>query len=130
MNGLHQTLPEEIEKSLKISYESLNHEEQQIFLDIACFSIGKDRDTWVRIWSGSGWKGLVGLQNLVNKCLVEIDNENIIRMHDHLVDLGRHIADCSELSPRRLWQPIKNLDHLHELLQQSFSVSVLAILKL
>lgn len=109
--------------SLKISYDSLNHEERQIFLDIACFSIGKDKDTWVRIWRGSGWNGLVGFQNLLDKCLVELDDENRIRMHDHLIDLGGAIVDCPELLPHWLWRPIKNL-HLHELLQQSSSISV------
>lgn len=59
----------------------------------------------------------MGFRNLQNKCLAEVDNENKIKMHDHLRDMGRNIA--KEVSmPRRLWGPIKN--H-HELLEQSSS---------
>jgi hypothetical protein len=86
-------LPDEIQDRLKISYHALDEEERQIFLDIACYFIGEDRDMAIRIWDGSGWRGLVGLLNLENKCLVELDRENRIQMHDHLRDLGREIAD-------------------------------------
>lgn len=123
LNGLQQTLPTEVEKSLQISYDSLNHEEQQIFLDIACFSIGEDRDKWIRIWGGLHSKGLVGFKNIENKCLIEVDSENTIRMHDHLRDLGRKIAE-KESMPRRLWrQEIKNIQDLLE--QSSVSASII-----
>lgn len=103
---------------LKISYDSLESEEKDIFLDIACFSIGQNKDKWVRIWKESGWKGSVGLRNLENKCLVEVDSQNEIRMHDHLRDLGRNIAQ-EESKPRRLWNATVN--NLYDLLEQSLS---------
>jgi hypothetical protein len=53
----------EILKRLRISYDSLHEEDQRIFLDIACFFIGEDRDKAIKIW------GTVGLQNLENKCV-------------------------------------------------------------
>eukprot|EP00253_Pinus_taeda_P011449 PITA_11449 len=68
-------VPTEIQQRLKISYDSLNREEQQIFLDIACFFIGEDRDMAIRIWDGSGWNGLWGFQSIQNKCLVELTSE-------------------------------------------------------
>jgi hypothetical protein len=52
LNGLEK-LPSDIQVRLKISYDSLDPEEQQMFLDIACFSIGEDKDKWIRIWGGS-----------------------------------------------------------------------------
>lgn len=102
---LRQNLPGQIEQALKICYDSLAEEEQEIFLDIACFSIGKDRDTWIGIWDESGWKGLVGFQNLMNKALVEVDNENKIVMHDHLKELGRYMV--RDKVPRRFWRATK-----------------------
>lgn len=117
LGGLHK-LPKEIVLSLKISYDSLDSEEQQIFLDIACFSLGEDRDKWIRIWGGSGWKGLVGFRNLQNKCLVEVGSENQIRMHDHLRDLGRKIAE--ESNPRRLWGA--TIRKINDLLELSYPV--------
>lgn len=101
---ISKVLPADIQNRLKISYDSLDHQDKQIFLDIACFLLGKNRDTAIRIWEGSGWEGSLGLVNLENRCLVEIDNKNRLRMHHHLRDLGRYLADKEPPGcPRRLW---------------------------
>lgn len=101
LDSLQQILPTEIERILKISYDALNKEEQQIFLDIACFFTGNNKNMALRIWNGSGWKGWLGFQNLQRRCLVEVDGEKNIRMHDHLREMGRKIANASEM--RRLF---------------------------
>lgn len=113
LSKMSKVLPSDIQSRLKISYDSLDDEEKEIFLDIACFFVGEDKDTVIRISQGSGWEGSLGIANLENKCLVKVDRENRIRMHDHLRDLGRYLAD-KEL-PRnllRLWRPIDNLTPL------------------
>lgn len=94
---LQRVLPEEIQQSLQNSYEALDREEKEIFLDIACFFIGEDRDTAIRIWDG----GVYGFHNLQSRCLVEVDDQNKIKMHDHLRHLGRDLAKAPGL-PRRL----------------------------
>jgi hypothetical protein len=43
-------LPRDIQSTLQISYDALDEVEKQIFLDIACFFIGEDRNTAIRIW--------------------------------------------------------------------------------
>jgi len=111
-------LPSEIQKRLKISYDALDGEEKQIFLDIACYFIGEDRDMALRIWDRSGWNGLVSFLNLQDKCLVELDG-NIIRMHDHLRDMGREIADQEKLGGH-LWRPTNDIN---DLWQQSSVIS-------
>jgi Leucine-rich repeat (LRR) protein len=88
---------------LNVLYDALSGEEQQIFLDVACFFIGEDRDSAIRIWNKSGWKGLLRFGNLENRCLLEVDNENKIRMQDCLRDMGRGLAKASEF-PCRLCQ--------------------------
>jgi len=40
----------------------------------------------------------VGFRNLENKCLVEVDRENRLKMHDHLGDLRRDIANQEKSS--------------------------------
>jgi hypothetical protein len=65
-------LPSDILSRLRISYDALDKEEKHIFLDIACFFIGEDRDTAIRIWDGSDWDGWLSLKNLQNRCLVEV----------------------------------------------------------
>ena len=99
--------PIEIKKCHKISYDSLTEEEQEIFLDIACFFIGVNRDTAISIWNGSGWKGRWGFQNLQDKCLVEVDSSNVMHMHDQVRDMGRDVAEKS--SPHRLWRWTDNI---------------------
>jgi hypothetical protein len=109
-------LPEDIQSRLKISYDSLDKKDKQIFLDTACFFIGEDKDTAIRIWGGEDKDTAIvreGLLNLENKCLIEVDSKNHIIMHDHLRDLGRDIAENE--SPYRLWRLTDNfLDDLPE----------------
>lgn len=149
LDGLSQTLPDDIEAKLRISYDSLSEKEQQIFLDIACFAIGEDVDKWIKIWNGSGWQGLSGFRNLQYKCLVEVHmppleleryllfdagigntttfdfsadifcKDKKIRMHDHLRDLGRNIAD-TEVHSHRVWN---SGERLRDLLEESPSVN-------
>eukprot|EP00253_Pinus_taeda_P023125 PITA_23125 len=119
LRKISKILPEDIQKTLKISYDSLDEEEKQIFIDIACFLIGERKDRAIRIWDGSGWEGSLGLQNLQNKCLVELkaggissrelvrnDEVLCISMHDHLRDLGRSLPDTEHL--RRIWRVTGN----------------------
>jgi hypothetical protein len=117
-NKISKIIPNDILSSLKISYDNLDPEEKKIFLDIACFFIGEHRETVIRIWNGSGWEGWLGLRNLENRCLVEVDGENRIRMNDHLRDLGRDMAEKEPSEcPRRIWRVTDNL--LHNLSGQS-----------
>lgn len=101
VDKLSRIMPDDIKLSLKISYDALYKEEKEMFLDIACFFFECSSSTAIAVWDGSGWNGLHGLQRLVNKCLVELDEVNYIRMHDNLKDLGREIAN--QRSPYRLW---------------------------
>ncbi|GLJ43802.1 hypothetical protein SUGI_0911870 [Cryptomeria japonica] len=123
LEKLKETLPGDIKRRLKISTDTLDNVEKQIFMDIACFFIEKSITDAMSIWKGSGWKARRGLETLKEKCLIEeeamclseykwdsSEYGSALRMHDHLRDLGREMAD--ELShPRRVWRPqfIKSL---------------------
>eukprot|EP00253_Pinus_taeda_P020195 PITA_20195 len=97
LNKLGRTLPSEIKQKLQISYNALEEEEKEIFLDIACFFIGEDRDRVIRILGESGF------QNIVDRSLVDVDRKKRIKMHDHVRDMGRELAKGSGL-PGRLWR--------------------------
>ncbi|KAH9288615.1 hypothetical protein KI387_032732 [Taxus chinensis] len=118
LEKVRKRLPDGIKQILKISFDALDNEEKQIFLDIACFFIGKSKSMATKIVKGSGWSAELALQNLKDKCLVEEGyevgyayGEVVLRMHDHLRDLGREIADDLN-NPRRLWHPqfLKSLE--------------------
>ncbi|GLJ10474.1 hypothetical protein SUGI_0128910 [Cryptomeria japonica] len=94
-------LPRDIMMKLKVSYDALDKDEQEMFMDVACFFIGENISLAIAVWDGSGWNGLLGWETLVNKCLVNLDEHDCITMHDHLRDLGRNLANNH--SPSRLW---------------------------
>eukprot|EP01018_Ginkgo_biloba_P032065 Gb_09090 [translate_table: standard] len=89
---------------LQGGYDSLSEEEKEIFVDIACFFLGEDKNLAIRIWNGSGWRGSRGVQTLDGKGFVELDEQNRLKMHDYLREFGREIADHAG-SPCRLWLP-------------------------
>ncbi|GLJ40672.1 hypothetical protein SUGI_0839800 [Cryptomeria japonica] len=96
-------LPDNILHRLNANYDALEVDEQNMFLDIACFLVGEKISLATAVWDGCGWNGEYCFENLVNKCLVELDGQNRIRMHDHFRELGREIA--VQHSPYRLWLP-------------------------
>ncbi|XP_057846589.2 disease resistance protein RUN1-like [Cryptomeria japonica] len=122
LEKVSETLPQELKQKLRISFDSLNEDEKQIFMDIACFFVDKQKSVALRVWDGTGWSGLHALQNLKNKGLVEEveqlswngpqwhDDRVSLRMHRHLRVMGREIADGIDF-PRRLWrhQDLKSL---------------------
>ncbi|KAH9287876.1 hypothetical protein KI387_031993, partial [Taxus chinensis] len=112
LDKIYRVLQKDIKETLKISYDVLDDEDKEVFLDVACFFIGKEISLAIEVWNGSGWTGLHSWENLLNKCLVELDEDNCIKMHDHLRDLGREIA--SKHSPRRLWRPEQVTDFQNE----------------
>ena len=99
---------DQVQRKLKISYDGLNDDtEKEIFLDIACFFIGMDRNDVIQILNGCGLFAEIGISVLVERSLVTVDDKNTLGMHDLLRDMGREII--REKSPRepeersRLW---------------------------
>ncbi|GLJ35495.1 hypothetical protein SUGI_0713770 [Cryptomeria japonica] len=103
LKKISRILPTDIRNRLRVSYDALDEEEKQTFLDVACFFIGQDKMTAIAVWDGSGLSGLYSWERLVNKCLVDLDDNNGIRMNDQLRDLAREIAKSQP--PYRVWSP-------------------------
>ncbi|XP_056159818.1 disease resistance protein L6-like [Syzygium oleosum] len=78
-------------KKLKISYDALSFEQQQIFLDIASFFIHEDKTNAIYMWEECGLLRKDGVDVLNNRCLIKIAENNTFRMHDQLRVLGREI---------------------------------------
>ncbi|XP_058216139.1 disease resistance protein RPV1-like [Rhododendron vialii] len=92
-------------KKLQISYDYLDENDKELFLHIACFFIGKGKDFIVRILDDL--YPTVGIQTLIDRCLLTINGHNKLMMHQLLQQMGREIV-CQE-SPKepgkrsRLW---------------------------
>ena len=78
---------QEIQSVLKRSYDELDHTQKEIFLDIACFFNGEDKDRVTRILDACGFYARSGIQVLSDKCLITIF-DNTISMHDLLQLMG------------------------------------------
>jgi hypothetical protein len=116
---------DQVQEKLKISYDGLNDDTmKEIFLDIACFFIGMDRNDVIQILNGCGLFAEVGINVLVERSLVTVDDKNMLGMHDLLRDMGREII--REKSPKepeersRLWF---HKDVLGVLIEQTVSTS-------
>ena len=100
-------LDKDIQKILQISYEGLDENERDIFLDIACFFQGCNKNYVVDISNACNCYPVFGIQKLIDKCLVTIDQFNTLWMHDLLQQMGREIV--RQESPKnpgersRLW---------------------------
>ncbi|KAF5468766.1 hypothetical protein F2P56_012895 [Juglans regia] len=81
-----------IQKVLCISYDGLDDNEKEIFLDIAFFFNGQYLDHVVKILDSCGFSPENGIKRLIDKCLITITTYNTLWMHDLLQDMGREIV--------------------------------------
>ncbi|XP_068322709.1 uncharacterized protein [Pyrus communis] len=97
-----------IHRRLEISYEGLTDDDvKAIFLDISCFFTGMNKDYVMTVLDGCQFYPEIGIQELQDQCLVTVDKEGNLMMHDLIQGMGREIV-CAE-SPdnpgkrSRLW---------------------------
>ncbi|XP_024042909.1 TMV resistance protein N, partial [Citrus clementina] len=82
---------EEIQEVLKISYDSLDDSQKNVFLDIAFFFEGEHGDEVTSFFDASGLEAKIELSVLEGKSLITCFH-NHIRMHDLIRDMGREIV--------------------------------------
>ncbi|XP_054816455.1 disease resistance protein Roq1-like [Prosopis cineraria] len=113
----YQRIPiKEIQQVLKVSYDSLEEYEQEIFLDIACCF---KEDSLEYVKSALYARGICpdyDINVLIDKCLIKIDSGRVT-MHQLIQDMGREIV--RQQSPKepgkrsRLWYH-KDIIHVLE----------------
>ncbi|XP_035547068.1 disease resistance protein RPV1-like isoform X3 [Juglans regia] len=97
----------DIQMILRTSYDGLDDNEKDIFLDIACFFKTKDVDYVIKVLDSCRFFPDDGIQRLMDKCLMSVDESGKLWMHDLLQDMGREIV--RQESPKepgkrsRLW---------------------------
>ncbi|KAM7519348.1 hypothetical protein LguiB_018310 [Lonicera macranthoides] len=90
----------DILKKLKISFDDLDREVQDTFLDVACFFEGQEKEYVTRILDSFGFYPNRSIPLLVYKSLIYDSRENTLRMHNLIREMGRRI---DREKPRRLW---------------------------
>jgi hypothetical protein len=99
---------EELWSVLKISYNHLDKQLQNMFLDIACFFSGLKISTICRAWSGDNEYPKFELQNLQHRSLVEWKEDGILHIHEQLRDMGQSIAMELPIMNQFIWKSNKS----------------------
>ncbi|KAL3745228.1 hypothetical protein ACJRO7_014357 [Eucalyptus globulus] len=81
-----------VQESLRISYDALDEDVQQIFLDIACFFNRSSKQIPTYMWDACNFFPGKGIELLSLMSLIKIDKDGKIMMHDQLRDLGKEIV--------------------------------------
>ncbi|KAG2668009.1 hypothetical protein I3760_15G140700 [Carya illinoinensis] len=85
----------DIQEKLKISYDGLDAFTKNIFLDIACFFKGDEREYVTKILDNRAFIAYSSIKQLKDKCLItfdQYDGSQYLRMHDLIQDMGREIV--------------------------------------
>ncbi|KAK3417447.1 hypothetical protein EUGRSUZ_H01900, partial [Eucalyptus grandis] len=91
LEKLAESPTKDIYSVLKISFDALEENEKDIFLDITCFFKGWGRDYVTRVLDGCGLKTLTGIQILIDRSLVTIEY-GMVEMHDLIQQMGQDIV--------------------------------------
>ncbi|PWA78263.1 toll/interleukin-1 receptor (TIR) domain-containing protein [Artemisia annua] len=84
-------LKETLEK-LEISFDGLEVDFKEIFLDVACILKGYGKNYAIRVLESRGFHAEVGLRVLEQKSLITYNEHGKLGMHDHLEEMGRNIV--------------------------------------
>ncbi|PHT27779.1 hypothetical protein CQW23_32602 [Capsicum baccatum] len=102
LRKLKATPDNKILEKLRISYDLLPDDDiQNLFLDIVCFFVGKDKNYAITIIDGCGFFSVVGIQILSDRCLIELEKDRL-KVHSLIQDMGREII--RQESPWKPWK--------------------------
>src|ERR1700737_3167236 len=103
MRGISEMLKENVDimDKLRICYDGLPTDgDRAMFRDIACILIGVKQEVAMRIWKSCSncscscsKTPASSLRNLIDRSLVKLDEDDTLRMHDVLRDMGRKIVE-------------------------------------
>lgn len=97
-----------------ISYEALEYEEKQLFLNNACLFVNQEKTSAIYMWEACEFFPESEINVLVDMSLIKIVEHDVIWMHDQLQDLGREIVrqESFQIPERcsRSWSPKVGLD--------------------
>ncbi|KAK9070934.1 hypothetical protein SSX86_009502 [Deinandra increscens subsp. villosa] len=107
-----------IQKLLQISYDTLEDtEDKDLFLHVACFFVGKDKEFIVKLLAECDLYPEDGIQNLKDRCLLSIEDGRVM-MHQLVKKMGQEVVrqeSPKDLGKRsRLWNHQDSYNVLRE----------------
>ncbi|XP_048131269.1 disease resistance protein L6-like [Rhodamnia argentea] len=88
---LKKTPHKEVREVLKVSYDMLDYEQKEIFLDIACHMAGERIGDAIAMWWACQFYPNVNIPVLIINSLMKMENDHIW-MHDQFRDFGRELV--------------------------------------
>ncbi|PWA88785.1 disease resistance protein (TIR-NBS-LRR class) [Artemisia annua] len=86
------TIPQkDTQEMLKISYDALEPDLKEIFLDVACILKGEQKDKALRVLESCGFHATIGLSVLEKRSLINISEYGSLGMHDRIEEMGKNI---------------------------------------
>ncbi|XP_061361193.1 disease resistance protein RPV1-like [Gastrolobium bilobum] len=105
---------------MKLSYDDLDHKEQKIFLDLACFFSGLNwnvEDLKIILKDHESDNSVaVGLERLKDKALITISKSNFVSMHDILQEMAWEIVRQESSEDPGSRSHLRGTDVIHEVL--------------
>ncbi|XP_059669058.1 disease resistance protein RUN1-like [Cornus florida] len=90
LDNLKRIPNKQIHDVLKISFDSLDDTEKDLFLDIACFFKGYDEDYVMDVLGSNGFHPRIPI--LIERSLITISSTKELCMHDLLQEMGKEIV--------------------------------------
>ncbi|XP_010414675.1 PREDICTED: probable WRKY transcription factor 19 [Camelina sativa] len=105
LQSLRRNPPTQIQDAFKRSFGGLDENEKNIFLDLACFFTGENKDDVVQLLDACGFFTYLGISDLIDESLISVV-DNKIEMPVPFQDIGRFLVNEEDENPcerSRLW---------------------------
>nr|ACS91454.1 M1-comp1 [Linum usitatissimum] len=107
---------DEVYERLKRSYDKLELKAKEIFLDIACFFINTKKEEPYHMWSDCNFYPKSNIIFLIQRCMIQVGDDGVFKMHDQLKDMGREIVRREDVERpwkrSRIWSSEEGIDLL------------------
>ncbi|XP_010528856.1 PREDICTED: disease resistance protein TAO1-like isoform X2 [Tarenaya hassleriana] len=122
---LRSTLDGEIEKTLKVGFDSLSHKDRSLFLHIACLFNNEEVGVLSQLFGKSELNLEFGLKVLEERSLIRIDERRVVRMHYLLEEMGKEIIRGESDDPGRR-QFVWDAEDVYHVLSENTGTEILS----
>ncbi|KAL9995352.1 putative P-loop containing nucleoside triphosphate hydrolase, leucine-rich repeat domain superfamily [Helianthus debilis subsp. tardiflorus] len=79
-------------EKMEVSYNGLENDQKEIFLDVACILKGAMKDKAIRVLESRGFNAELGLKVLEQKSLITLSSDGHLLLHNHIEEMGWNIV--------------------------------------
>ncbi|XP_058731485.1 disease resistance-like protein DSC1 isoform X2 [Vicia villosa] len=103
---------------LKLSFDGVDDEQKEIFLDIACFFRGETEKLIVQILDCYGFSTRIGMDVLQDRCLISV-LEDKVWMHDRIQEMGHEIIRQQSVNNPEKRNRLHKPDDIYDVLKKN-----------